>query len=161
MLRIKPLRTLPLIAAAGVLSLASAGFVFAAGMSAEQTIQARQGHLKDLGAAFKEVRDQLRKSEPDMAPIKSASTQIAKLVGDMNTWFPKGSGPESKIETDAKPEIWTDSAGFEKALKNMQAEAPKLQQLASANDVAGIKAQVGKIGAACKGCHDSYRVPQD
>ena len=31
----------------------------------------------------------------------------------------------------------------------------------AANDVGGIKAQVGKLGGACKGCHDNYRVPQD
>lgn len=137
------------------------GMAFAAGAPAEQTIKARQGHLKDLGAAFKEVRDQLRSSRPDMAQLNSASGQIAALATQMSDWFPQGSGPESRVKTDAKPEIWSDPAGFEKALKNFQAEAPKLQQLAAANDVGGIKAQVGKLGGACKGCHDNYRVPRD
>lgn len=137
------------------------GMAFAAGAPAEQTIKARQVHLKDLGAAFKEVRDQLRSSRPDMAQLNSASGQIAALATQMSDWFPQGSGPESRVKTDAKPEIWSDPAGFEKALKNFQAEAPKLQQLATANDVGGIKAQVGKLGGACKGCHDNYRVPRD
>lgn len=137
------------------------GMAFAAGAPAEQTIKARQVHLKDLGAAFKEVRDQLRSSRPDMAQLNSASGQIAALATQMSDWFPQGSGPESRVKTDAKPEIWSDPAGFEKALKNFQAEAPKLQQLAAANDVGGIKAQVGKLGGACKGCHDNYRVPRD
>ena len=137
------------------------GMALAAGAPAEQTIKARQVHLKDLGAAFKEVRDQLRSSRPDMAQLNSASGQIAALATQMSDWFPQGSGPESRVKTDAKPEIWSAPAGFEKALKNFQAEAPKLRELAAANDVGGIKAQVGKLGGACKGCHDNYRVPRD
>ena len=149
------------LATSALMLIGTAGIALAAGTTPEATIKARQGHLKDLGAAFKEVRDQLRNPQPDMARIKTASSQIAQLSTQMNGWFPQGTGPESKIETDAKAEIWSDAAGFEKALKNFQAEAPKLQQLAAANDLGGIKAQVGKLGGACKGCHDNYRVPQD
>jgi cytochrome c556 len=135
------------------------GAVFAS--SVEDTIKSRQAHLKDLGAAFKEVRDLLRNSQPDPAKLKSSADQIANLAAQLPNWFPKGSGPEAGIKTDAKPEIWSDPAGFERAVKLLQEEAPKLQQLAAANDVAGIRAQVGKLGGACKNCHDSYRVPQN
>lgn len=160
MFRSKPLKSLRLIGAASLLLGASAGIAVAA-MSAEETIKARQDNLKDLGAAFKGVRDELRKPQPAMLQLKASSDQIAKLANEMHAWFPRGTGPESKVETDAKAEIWDDPQGFESALKKLQAEAPKLQQLAQAEDVNGIKAQVGKLGAACKGCHDTYRVPQD
>jgi cytochrome c556 len=140
---------------------ATVSLTFAAGESAETIIKARQTHLKDLGAAFKTVRDQTRKSEPEMAQVKQAAGVIAKAASEIDTWFPKGSGPDSKFETDAKAEIWADPAGFATAAKALKAEAPKFQQLANANDIAGVKAQAGKVGAACKGCHDKYRVPQD
>ncbi|HEY8540507.1 MAG TPA: cytochrome c [Steroidobacteraceae bacterium] len=146
---------------AGIAAIVSvaAGAAFAS--SIEETIKTRQAHLKDLGEAFKEVRDQLRNSQPDLARIKTSADTIANAATQMPNWFPQGSGPESKVKTDAKPEIWADPAGFEKALKNFQGEAPKLQQLAAANDVSGIRAQVGKLGGACKNCHDNYRVRRD
>ena len=146
---------------AGLLLGATCGLVFAAGESVESVIKARQTHLKDMGAAFKTVRDETRKPTPAMDQIKVAAGQIAKAAAAIDTWFPQGSGPESKVETDAKSEIWADPQGFETAAKALKAEAPKLQQLANANDLAGVKGQVGKLGGACKGCHDKFRVPQD
>jgi len=153
-------KALRLAGMAGVL-LGIGGLAFAAGESVDTVIKARQQHLKDMGAAFKTVRDETKKSEPGMAQVKQAAAVIAKAATDIDTWFPQGSGPESKLETDAKAEIWSDPQGFANAAKVLKAEAPKLAQLANANDVAGVKAQVGKTGAACKGCHDKYRVPQD
>jgi cytochrome c556 len=146
---------------AGILLATTAGLAIAAGESAQAVIKARQAHLKDVGAAFKTVRDEVRKSEPGMAQIKEAAAVIAKGAAEIDTWFPAGSGPDSKFETDAKAEIWADPKGFETAAKALKAEAPKLQQLANANDLAGVKSQVGKLGGACKGCHDKFRVPQD
>jgi cytochrome c556 len=154
-------KALRLACIAGVLLGATAGLALAAGESAETIIKARQTHLKDMGAAFKTVRDQTRKPEPEMVQVKEAAAVIAKAAAAIDTWFPKGSGPDSKFETDAKAEIWADPQGFATAAKALKAEAPKLQQLANANDVAGVKGQVGKLGGACKGCHDKYRVPQD
>lgn len=153
-------QALRLIGIAGVL-LGIGGLAFAAGESVDTVIKARQQHLKDMGAAFKTVRDETRKADPGMAQVKQAASVIAKAATEIDTWFPKGSGPESKVETDAKAEIWADPQGFANAAKVLKAEAPKLAQLAAANDVAGVKAQVAKTGAACKGCHDKYRVPQD
>jgi len=148
--------------AAVVLLGSTAGLALAAGGSSAQTnIETRQKHLKDLGAALKVVRDETRKSGPNMVEVKSAAAVIAKAGAEIHTWFPQGSGPESKLKTAAKAEIWSDPQGFQTAAKNFATEAPKLQQLANANDVDGLKAQVGKLGGTCKGCHDNYRVPQD
>lgn len=141
--------------------LGTAGLTFAAGESFETVIKSRQTHLKDLGAAFKTVRDELKKSQPAQAELQQASAVIVKASTEIDTWFPKGSGPESKFETDAKAEIWADPTGFTAAAKVFKTEAPKMQQLANANDIDGLKAQVGKLGGACKGCHDKFRVPQD
>jgi len=140
--------------------LVASGLALAAS-TAQETIETRQKNLKSLGSAFKTIRDEIRKGEPDATEIKTAAGEVATLATQIHTWFPQGSGPEAQVKTDAKPEIWTDPAGFETALRNFQAEAPKLAQLASANDIAGVKAGVGKLGGTCKGCHDKYRLPQD
>jgi cytochrome c556 len=127
----------------------------------EQTITNRQSNLKDLGGAFKAVRDQLKRSTPNIAEIKQAAQQISDLAADQRHWFPKGSGPEAGIKTAAKPEIWSDTTGFAAALDRFSAEAPKLLQLANASDLEGLKAQAKVVGDTCKGCHDKYRVPDD
>jgi cytochrome c556 len=129
--------------------------------TAEETVKARQHNLKDLGGAFKAVRDQIRKPAPDMTQVQQATAQIDQLALEMKQWFPKGSGPGEDIETDAKAEIWSDPQGFETAMAKFQQEAPKLASFAKAGDTDGLKKQVGVVGGACKGCHDKYRVPQD
>jgi cytochrome c556 len=129
--------------------------------SAEETVKARQHNLKDLGGAFKAVRDQIRKSEPDLTQVQQATAQIDQLASEMKHWFPQGSGPSEDIETDAKAQIWSDPQGFAAALTRFQQEAPKLSAFAKVGDTDGLKKQVGVVGGACKGCHDKYRVPQD
>jgi cytochrome c556 len=130
-------------------------------LTGQQAVDARQHNLKDLGGAFKAVRDQARKPQPDMVQVQQAAEQINQLAADMNRWFPKGSEPSEDVETDAKAEIWQDSKGFTSALTKFQQEAPKLLTLAKANDADGLKKQVTAVGGACKSCHDKYRVPQD
>lgn len=136
-------------------------FIATADQTGQQAVDARQHNLKDLGGAFKAVRDQIRKPQPDMTQVAQAARQIEQLAGDMQHWFPKGSEPSEDIETDAKAEIWSDPKGFQTVMANFQKEAPKLLTFAKANDVDGVKKQVATVGGTCKGCHDKYRVPQD
>jgi cytochrome c556 len=137
------------------------GAVCAESLTGQEAVDARQHNLKDLGGAFKAIRDQTRKSQPDMTQVQQAAEQVQQLAADMGHWFAKGSEPSEDVETDAKIEIWKDAQGFAAAQTKFQQEAPKLLTFAKANDVAGLKKQVGVVGAACKGCHDKYRVPQD
>ena len=141
-------------------SLSLSAVALGAGLTPEQIIKARQSNLKDLGGAFKTIRDQLRLSKPNIAEIKQAAQQINTLSQDQNHWFPKGSGPETGVKTAAKPEIWSDAAGFAKAMEKYSSEAPKLLTFAEGNDLDGLKTQVGAVGQTCKGCHDTYRVPE-
>ena len=64
---------------------ATGGIAFAA-ESVESVIKARQQHLKDVGAAFKSIRDETRKSAPKMAQIQTAAGTIAKASTQIDTW---------------------------------------------------------------------------
>lgn len=120
----------------------------------------RHGNFKTQGAAFKAVLDELKKDTPDMAVVNTNASKLKASADALPSWFPKGSGPESGTKTDAKAEVWTDAAGFANAAHKFQVEAGKLQQLASAGDIAAIKGQAKAVGGACKGCHEKYRVPE-
>lgn len=121
---------------------------------------ARHDNFKQQGAAFKAINDELKKDTPDRAVLTSNAAKLKTLTTQLPSWFPKGSGPESGVKTDAKAEVWTDAAGFAAAANRLQVETSKLQQLAATGDVAALRAQVRATGGACKGCHDKYRVPE-
>jgi cytochrome c556 len=130
-------------------------------LTPRQSIEARQSHFKDMGGAFKTVRDQLRRPTPDMTAIQQAAQSVKELAQDQPNWFPKGSGAEAGVKTAAKPEVWNDSANFSAAMQKLREAAVKLDSLAQAKDIDGLKAHVPAVGQACKGCHDKYRVPEE
>jgi cytochrome c556 len=84
---------------------------------------------------------------------KNAGTILEKLKQAQGL-FPAGS---SGGKSRAKPEIWNDAAGFDKAMKDAQAAVTKL---AAAKDEAAFAAAIGALGASCKGCHEKYRLPK-
>ena len=63
--------------------------------------------------------------------------------------------------TDAKPEIWNDWAGFEKAIADFDAAANTLADAAASGDGAAIGPAVKGLGKSCGGCHDSFRKPKE
>jgi cytochrome c556 len=92
-----------------------------------------------------------------MAAIATNAAAIRGLAPKITTWFPKGTGPESGVKTEAKAEIWKDATGFAAAARRLEPEAAKLEALARAGDVAGARAQVRVVGGTCKGCHDKFK----
>lgn len=120
----------------------------------------RHENLKQQGAAFKAILDELKKGDPNKAVIATNAGKLKGLASQLPTWFPKGSGPESGYKTDAKAEAWTDATGFAAAASRLQSETAKLDQLAQAGDLDAVKAQARVVGGACKNCHDKYRVPE-
>jgi cytochrome c556 len=120
---------------------------------------ARQQNFKLQGAAFKAINDELKQDTPNIALIAANAAKLRSIAANLPSWFPRGSGPESGFPTDAKPEVWTDPAGFAAAATRLQVQTSTLQQLAAAGDLAGVRNQAHAVGEACKSCHDSYRVP--
>ncbi|HEY3696030.1 cytochrome c [Phenylobacterium sp.] len=138
------------------------GLAVAAGGALAQSagadaVKARQANFKQLGGAFKTINDQLKAGAPDMAAIKAAASRMQALAARAPDWFPAGSGPEAGVKTGAKPEIWSDAAGFATAARGLQAATASLSAAANGGDPAAVRAQVAATGAACKACHDKYR----
>ena len=69
----------------------------------------------------------------------------------------KGTGWE---KTRAKPEIWTEKEKIGKAAMNLAKEANDMATVGAAGDAAATKVQLGKLGSACKGCHDDFKAKQ-
>ena len=111
--------------------------------------------MEAVGDAMKPLGAIAKKQAPfDAAVVNASATTIADNLKKAATLFPAGSGGG---ESKAKPEIWTDAAGFEKGMKDAHAAAVALQ---SVKDEAAFGPALGAVGASCKSCHDKYRLPK-
>jgi cytochrome c556 len=124
-----------------------------ASLQPDQIIAARQA-LMDLqggvAAAMKAAVD----GGQDVKALAAGAKGLVASSSVIPTLFPAGT---DQGKTKAKPEIWSDRAGFEKAAANLHAQAEKLVALADANDKAGFATQFAAVGQACGGCHRPYR----
>ena len=127
----------------------------AAGMA--DAIKSRHSNFERMGKATKAIMNQLKQSSPSLAVIRPNAQVLATRAQLVARGFPKGSGPESGLKTEALPAIWQKPAEFEKAGDNLVAAANALVQAAASGDIARIKAAQANVGAACKGCHDQFR----
>ena len=66
----------------------------------------------------------------------------------------KGKGWE---DTRLKSEFFTDKETLGKVASTFGKEANEMAKVAAGGDAAAVKAQFGKLGDACKGCHDKFR----
>lgn len=123
----------------------------------QPVIEGRQSALRDIGAAFKGITDELRKTAPSLPQIRHYARQIDDLARQQTFWFPAGTGPEADIETAAKPEIWQQPAQFKAAQAAFGEQVTKLVSVAAADNVPAIKSQWQALGKTCKGCHDKFR----
>ena len=92
----------------------------------------------------------------DAAEVKLRAARVAFLAPILKEAFPADSNGVG--HTAAKPEIWTDTAGFDKALQALIDNSAALAAAANGTDVEKIKAAIGETGKTCKGCHDKYKV---
>jgi len=143
-----------------------AGLVLAAASAAvadnaASVIQARQAHYKQIGAASKGIHDELGKPAPSAAVIQGFAKTIDTLAPQIPSWFPAGSGPEAGVKTAAKPEIWTDAAGFSKVASALATEAHHFDDVAQGGNIDAIRAEYTNLGKACFACHSKYRAKEE
>jgi cytochrome c556 len=129
--------------------------------SASQVVKYRQsimdaaaGHMGALALIAKGQSDRTA----DVALHANALRDLATTVGAL---FPAGSGPSTSVETEAKPEIWTDQARFAEVVKAFEAETTKLAEVAATGDLEAFKSQFGAVGGSCGDCHDAFKIDED
>lgn len=117
----------------------------------------RHENFEAIGDAFKNINDELRDSAPNVDELRASAQAIAGFAPKVETWFPKGSGPQDKVHTDALAAVWTRPAEFQHAAQRFTAAATTFDSLAKAGDVPGMRRGVKELGGACKACHEQFR----
>lgn len=122
-------------------------------MSPEQAIAARQAAFALSAATFGGMKGAIDRQESVRTQVFAARA-LAKWANALPSMFPEGSGEGA---TRAKPEIWTDRAGFEAKAAAYAAAATTLAEKAAADDAEGFAAQWQAVRETCGSCHTAYR----
>jgi len=121
----------------------------------EDAIKYRKAAFTVMAAHFGRVAAMANGRIPFDAKAAASNAEIATMLSKLPyAGFVDGS---DKGDTKAKPEIWSERAKFDASATKMQDEMVKFNAAAKTGDMAAIKAAVGGVGQACKGCHDTYR----
>ena len=146
------------VLAGGILGLSILTAANAADPKPQDVVEYRKSVYTIIGWNFKPIGAMVKGEIPfDAAAVARHAQYIEMMSKAAPEGFTKGSGPDAVKNTEAKPEIWTNSAKFETAMTNFQKEAASLAEVAKGGDEKAIKAQFGKTAETCKACHKEFR----
>jgi len=127
----------------------------------EQQIKWRQSTMQVLGWNMARVKANIDGSYNKDQVIQAANLIQAVGNGGLGSLFPAGTEKGSGWrDTQVKPEFFTDGDKVREVAGAFNKEANELAKVAATGDAAAVKAQFGKVGQACKGCHDKFRVEE-
>ncbi len=90
--------------------------------------------------------------------IRSANVIAALANSGLGSLFAAGTEQgKGWHETSTKPELFKDGKRVGELAGNFTREANELARIAASGDAAAVKTQFGKLGQACKGCHDDFK----
>lgn len=122
-----------------------------------QAIDYRKAVFTLIGGNFRPLGEVLQGKSPyDAAEAQKRAARLQFFAGLLDESFPDISGTG---DTRARPEIWSDRAGFNAKLKDFQDHIAALAQVASRDKSTAdeFKAAAAAVGQDCKTCHESYR----
>ena len=127
------------------------------GVAGVDAIAARQASLDMSSITFRSMGDAMKAGQEAKSEAYPAAA-LAKWAKALPQMFPAGTGQgETSADTQARPEIWRDRAGFERAAANYSDQTARLASLAASNDTEGFKKQLDLVNQACAICHGRYK----
>ena len=142
--------------AIGLTCLGGAAGAQAPQASAADVIKGRQAAMMLSGVAMASIRGSIDAGQP-IASQRFSARSLSRWAHAVPGMFPAGTGPEAGVPTNAKPEIWSDRAGFEARAADYAAAADRLAELAAGEDAAAFAAQWTAVRATCQACHAAYK----
>ena len=137
---------------------------FASGAMAQQTLKPEEMiKFRKAGYSFMSWNMGKIKANLDGTFNKDQVIAAANLVAatansGMGALYAPGTDKDIGNEkTRVKPEFFTQPEKVRELAMAFNKEANELAKVAATGDVNAIKAQFGKTGGTCKGCHDAFR----
>jgi cytochrome c556 len=110
-----------------------------------------RGHI---GAASMHVRELV----DDNGFLRAHAEGLANGARELKHVFPAGSDVD---DSEALPVIWEQPEEFRKAIDNAEKATAAFSEAVAGGDNAAIGAAFRDVGAACRGCHDRFRLDTD
>ena len=144
------------VATVGLVCLGGGASAQGARTPAADLVEARQAGMMLSGVAMSSIKAAI---DAQQAPAtqRFSTRALARWAHAVPGAFPAGSGAEAGVRTGARPEIWSDRAGFEAKAADYAAAADRLAELAAGEDAAAFAAQWAVVRASCQACHDGYK----
>lgn len=125
----------------------------------EDEIRFRQSVMNVVGRCFGPLIGMAQDKIPYNAEVVAKNTNIIQTLIGLH-WKSFGPGTEKGAPTKADLKIWSEAAKFNEMADKVQQEVGKLSQTVKGGDEKAIKAAIGDVGKACKGCHDDFRLKE-
>jgi cytochrome c556 len=150
-------------------TLLSVGAALALGTSASAFAQAkpevlvkqRQAAMTLQGKYFGPLAGMAQGKIPYNADVVRRNAGYLEVISKM-PWdgFSENTKGVKEPKTAALPAIWNEPDKFKQAADRLQNETAKLAQVSKSGGEADAKAQIGAVGKACGGCHETFREKQ-
>lgn len=128
---------------------------------AQDQIRWRQSAYTTLGWSMARIKANVSGEFNKEQVIQAANTIQALAHANIYSLFVPGTEKgKGWKDTEVKPAFFTDKEGAAKVWATFGTEADELAKVAATGDAAAVKAQFGKVGQACKGCHDKFHVEE-
>lgn len=147
------MRRFAIVSVGLIAGVALAASALAQEMKPEEILKARQGLMEAVRMQLGPIVA-VAKGGAITPETAQAAENLVGLAHALKAAY--GKGTENLPGSNAKPEAFTDPkflGGYDKLAE----AAAKAAADAKANDAAAVKADLGMIGGACKGCHEDFR----
>jgi cytochrome c556 len=124
---------------------------------ADKAVETRQGLFNVQAFAFGPVGAMLKGTAPVDAALVQKEAARLQVTSSMITEMFKFDTRKFQTHTQAKEKIWSNPADFAKKADDLHDAAAALEAAAKKGDKPGILEAAGKVGNACKACHEEYR----
>ena len=141
-------------------AMATAAGTTVAQVKPEDAIKFRQSGYAFMAWNMQRIKANVEGSKYDKDEVVKAANAIQAIAnsGMGSLYLPgtdKGKGWEN---SRAKPGIWTEKEKMGKVAVAFNKEANEMAKVAATGDAGAVKAQLGKLGGTCKGCHDDFKI---
>jgi len=125
----------------------------------QEVVKERQTLMKSNGRALGGTLSAMAKGDKpyDQAAVEAALTVLDDTAKKLPTLFPDSTkGVKAEGDYSTSPKVWEDKAGFDAHIVTFAKVVADAK--AKIKDLDTLKANVGGIGKACGGCHETFRL---
>lgn len=147
-----PVATLSLVATLGMTLVATAE------TTPEDAKDYRTSVMRSLGGHVGAASMHVRGLVDDNGFLARHAEGLANGAAELKYLFPAGSDVDG---SEALPVIWEEPGDFQEAIDKAMAATTAFSEAVAGGDRAAIGSAFREVGAACKGCHDRFRLDDD